>query len=62
MFSRSYFACINCSCYSANKELICAFCSHLKEHLNYRVKTGFIKVDNKNDLPFKVTPLKKIPL
>ena len=30
MFGRNYFAGINCSCYSANKELIYAFYSHLK--------------------------------
>ena len=58
MFGRNYFAGINCSCYSSNKELICAFCSHLKEHLNYHVKKVCIEVSDKKDLPFQVMPSK----
>ena len=59
MFDRNYFASIGCSYFSANKELIYAFCSHLKEHLNYHVKKACIEVSDKKDLPFQVIPLKK---
>ena len=54
-----YFASIGCSCSSANKELICVFCSHLKENLNYQVKKVCIELSDKNDLPFQAIPLKK---
>ena len=43
---------VDCSCFLASKEMICAFCNDLKEHLNY--------VSDKNDLPFQVIPLNKI--
>ena len=35
---------VDCSCFWVSKEMICAFCNDLKEHLNY--------VSDKNDLPF----------
>ena len=58
IFVRNYFVSVGCSCYSADKELICEFCSHLKENLNYHVMKACIEVSDKNNLPFQVIPLK----
>ena len=59
MFGRNYFASLGCSSLSVSKEMICAFCCHPKEHLNYHVKKVCIKVSHKNDLQFQVIPFKK---
>lgn len=58
MFGRHYFASIACSCFSASKEIICAFCSHLQEHIIYHVIKVCIEVTDKSNLLFQVIPLK----
>ena len=60
MFGRYLFASIGYSCFSTSTEMICAFCIHLKEHLNYHVNKVCIEVSDKSNLSFQAIPLKQL--